>query len=400
MGLSQSMSTSEQAKQSRARTFVLSVAALVIGIVAALLLLEVLLRIHNPIQARIKGNRIVLLTNKQYEIKNDVISSLDPVVTVRRNSLGFRGPDPPAGGLDQTLSLITVGGSTTQCFFLSEDKTWTARLGAKLSSSFRDLWVNNAGLDGHSAHGHLVLMEDHIRKLRPKVVIFLVGANDVARDPDVEFDTENIKGAISFRSPTGLVKSLSPYSEVASLVANLYRSLNAYRHGLLHQKINLRTQGYFDAGAEEENRYLAEVSEERYLRGYENRLRRLLALCRREGIQPVLVTQPLLAGGGLDDVSGIDLSRVRVNPRANGRMSWKAQEIYNDVTRRVGAGEGAQVIDLGRQLTKSSRYFYDFIHFTNEGAEAVAEILYREVCPALAVRQPQFVRGACASETR
>src|SRR5580704_15198543 len=167
-------------RPSRLRSAVFSLITLLIGSILALLLLEVLLRWHNPFQARIKGNRIVLLTNKQYHIRNDIIPSLDPEVTVTRNSLGFRGPDPPADFANY-LTVFTIGGSTTQCFFLSDDKTWTARLGQLLSHSFRNLWIDNAGLDGHSSYGHLVLLEDQIRPLHPKVALFLVGANDVAR---------------------------------------------------------------------------------------------------------------------------------------------------------------------------------------------------------------------------
>src|SRR5579871_2002617 len=126
---------------SRLRSIAVNLLALGIGLVAALLLLEVLLHFYNPFQARIKGNRIVLLTNKQYHIKNDIIPSLDPVVYQTRNSVGFRGSNPPPD-LASKLSIISVGGSTTQCFFLSDGKTWTALLGQRLNNSFHDVWVN------------------------------------------------------------------------------------------------------------------------------------------------------------------------------------------------------------------------------------------------------------------
>lgn len=44
--------------------------------------------------------------------------------------------------------------------------------------NFKDLWINNAGLDGQSTFGHIFLMKDYIKKLKPKVVLFLVGSND------------------------------------------------------------------------------------------------------------------------------------------------------------------------------------------------------------------------------
>jgi lysophospholipase L1-like esterase len=381
-------------RPSRLRSALLGLITLVLGCLAAVLLLEGLLRFHNPFQARIKGNRIVLLTNKQYHIKNDIIPSLDPVVTVTRNSLGFRGPDPPAD-LASKLSIVAVGGSTTQCFFLSDDKTWPARLAADLEPAFHDLWVNNAGLDGHSTYGHLVLLEDQVVKLHPKVVVFLVGANDVGRDPEVEFDAENVKGSVSFHSPTAFIKSLSPYSEVASLIANLYRSANAYKHGLMHQKIDLKE--FHPIGTlppEAEEKYLAEYAAPRYLTGYEDRLRKLISISRTNGVEPVLVTQPLLEGPAVDEVTGVDLASIEVWPNRSGKMVWDLQEVYNDVTRRAGREQNVQVIDLARRLPKSSRNFYDFIHFTNAGAQAVADILAEDLCPSLRLRNPAYAAPA------
>ncbi len=70
---------------------------------------------------------------------------------------------------------------------LSDDKTWTARLGKRLEESFRRVWINNAGLDGHSTFGHIVLLEDHLSKLYPKVALFPIGVGDVARAPMEEW---------------------------------------------------------------------------------------------------------------------------------------------------------------------------------------------------------------------
>src|SRR3989442_577736 len=82
--------------RSLVRSAALNLLALLVGTVVAILLLELLLQIHNPFLARIKGNRIVLLTNKQYHIQNVTIPSLDREITITRNSIGFRGPEPPS----------------------------------------------------------------------------------------------------------------------------------------------------------------------------------------------------------------------------------------------------------------------------------------------------------------
>jgi len=380
-------------------TTVLSKALLTLfGVVLSLLLLEVILRFYNPLQARIKGNRIVLTTNKTYHIKNDIISGLDSDITVTRNSIGFRGPDPPADK-DKYLTIVTIGGSTNQCFFLSDDQTWTAQLGKNLEHSFSHIWVNNAGLDGHSTYGHLILLEDLIVPLHPRVALFLVGANDVARGSISDWDAENVKSGIQFGSATAFIKSLSAYSEVVALFLNGYRSYTAYKAGLLHQQVDLTQQGYLDIPEAEQKQKVEENASPSLLNGYEGRLTRIVEVCRKSGIEPVLITQPLLVGFGTDDVTGVDLARIRAyGPRQTGKMYWDLVEKYNDVTRRVGSSQNLLVIDLAREMPKSSRYFYDFIHYTPAGAKTIAGILNKSLCPALQAKFPQYAIQPCPTK--
>jgi len=380
------------------RSLLGKLALLVFGTFLALLLLEVLLQIHNPLQARIKGNRIVLTTNKTYHIKNDIIKGLDPEITVTRNSLGFRGPNPPKD-LDKYLSVVTIGGSTTQCFFLSDDQTWTARFGQHLDQSFNNVWINNAGLDGHSTHGHLVLLEDFIVPLHPKVAIFLIGANDVARTSLADWDAENVKSGIQFDSGKAFIKSLSAYSEVVSLFLNGYRSYTAYKAGLIHQQIDLTRQGYLDIPEDEQKQYLQDNTKPEYLKGYEERVLKLVEICRKNGIEPVLVTQPLLVGFGTDDVTGVDLARIKAyGPRQTGKMYWDTVEAYNNVTRKVAGDKDVTIVDLAKNMPKSSRYFYDFIHYTPQGAQVIADILDHSLCPLMQSKFPGYVTHPCAAK--
>ena len=384
-------------RRSRLRSALANLLLLLVGILVALLLLEILLRFYNPFQSRIKGDRLVLVTNKTYHIKNRIIERLDPEVTIVKNSLGFRGENPPAD-FDKRLTLVTIGGSTTQCFFLNEDQTWTARLGKRLESSVAPMWINNAGLDGHSTHGHLVLLEDYIVPLHPKVALFLIGANDVAIGSLSEWDSENIKGGIHFESSKAFIKSVSAYSEVVSLFLNMYRSFTAYQAGLTHHQVDLTKQGYLDVSEEEKQQYLA-ANTTRYLKDYETRLRRIVDVCRKAQIEPVFITQPLLVGAGTDDVTGVDLARVRTEgPQQSGKMYWDLLEVYNDVTRRVGRENGILVIDLARELPKTSRYFYDFIHYTPQGAQAIGDIIYKSLCPMLQTKYPQYGAQGCAGK--
>lgn len=365
------------------------------GVILALVVLEVILRIYNPMETRIKGDHIVLATNKTYHVRNDVIKGLDPEITITKNSLGFRGANPP-NQMEKFLTLVTIGGSTTQCFFLSDDQTWTARLGKNLERSFNAVWINNAGLDGHSTYGHLILLQEMILPLHPKVALFLVGANDVARGSNDEWDAENVRGSLLLSSPRAFIKSLSAYSEVVALGLNMYRNYTAYRAGLIDQQIELKKQGYMDIPPEEQKKYVEENANVAYLKSYEERLKKIIELCKKGNIEPVFVTQPLLIGFGTDDVTGIDLARVKAyGPRQTGKMYWDLVEAYNSVTRRVAQDNNALVIDLAKQMPKSSRYFYDFIHYTPQGAQIIADIVNQSLCPMLQTKFPQYVSQPC-----
>jgi len=353
------------------------------------LLLEACLRIYNPLPFRLKGDTIVLPVHEVYEFDNRASHKLDPVTRHTKNSLGFRGPDPPRD-FDRRLTVLTIGGSTTESLFLSDGKTWTDRLSRRLADVFPDVWVNNAGLDGQSTYGHLVLLQEAIVRLRPKVALFLVGTNDVDLDAGTTYDT-----ALT-ASRTGLARvqtAIFNHSAVASLFQNLYRAVRTHRQGFGHAEVDPATARHvvFDDAS-------MSITLERQtplLARYRERLARIVQLCRENSIDPVFVTQPALFGESVDPATGVDLSTVQVNGRGNGKIEWRLLERYNDSTRAVGAERGVPVIDLAREMPKDSRLFYDFIHFTNDGSTIVGDIVFRHVCPHLVSR---FGRSAsCAA---
>jgi hypothetical protein len=119
-----------------------------IGICAAvLLLLEIALRIYNPIIQTVKGDKIVLRVNYDLITRNEYIRGVDHGVRKHVNSIGFRGEDPPAD-LSEKLSIITIGGSTTLSAFQSDDHTWTALAGAiRISYRGLDVVSNTASVE-------------------------------------------------------------------------------------------------------------------------------------------------------------------------------------------------------------------------------------------------------------
>jgi lysophospholipase L1-like esterase len=360
--------------------------------VFGLILAEICLRVYNPLPFRLKGDRIVLPVRQVYQFDNRGTHKLDPITRHTKNSLGFRGPDPPRD-FERRLTLLTIGGSTTEGLFLSDGKTWTDQVARKLTRLVPDAWVNNAGLDGQSSYGHLVLLQSVVVPLKPKLALFLVGTNDVGRETATTFDAALTPSGSRLHAAETFV---AEHSELASLVQNVYRAAWTRHRGFGHSEVDLTTAPRLALDDEVIARTLQD-HRTRYLEGYGERLTTLVRLCRSNHIEPVLITQPALFGEAIDPVTRVDLSTVQVNGRGNGKLEWRLLELYNDVMRRVGASERAIVIDLARDLPKDSTLFYDYLHFTNEGSVAAGDIVFRGLCPSLV--QHFGASGPCGADT-
>jgi lysophospholipase L1-like esterase len=383
-------------KSSRLKNLGKNIALVFISLIIALSICEVSLRIYNPLGFRIKGNNIILPVNKTEIIHHDKCTKIDRVVIHHNNSLGFKGPEPPQDFADW-LTIVTVGGSTTECLEIA--KTWPDWLAVKLQPDFRKLWLNNAGFCGQSTYGHYILMHNFISKLKPKVAVFLIGINEVGVSNPREFDTRMGTG-ISFRSLDKLLAALAYRSEVASAALNLYR----YYFPKSVMAIGQRDMGELDLTklpkmylSAAEQAAILKTHAERYVPAFEVRLRRLLKVTKENHITPVLLTQPILYGQVTDDLTGIDLGKIVVANGMNGEVGWKVLELYNDVTRRVGAEEHVLVIDEAREMPKSSRYYYDLMHFSNAGAEKFAAIAARGLIPYLVQHFHSFAKAPASS---
>jgi len=372
-----------------------------LSVVVALSLVEVALRIYNPLGFRIKGDKVILPVNKN-EIRPHADSvKLDRNLTIHRNSLGFRGAEPPPD-FAEWLTIVTVGGSTTECRELADAKTWPQILESKLQGSFPRVWLNNAGLSGHSTFGHLILVQDYLAQLKPKVILFLVGVNDLGLEAGNNADRTIKEGFTfsSFRSLERFLGALAESSEVAAMTLNLKRYFfPKIETQIAYDEIDFHKLPVM-AMSEKSSAEIKRTYRDRYLPAYKTRLEQLIAAVKRPGMVPVLVTQPALYGKGTDDVTGVDLGAIRATKTMNGRTAWEVLEMYNDVTRKTCGDQGVLVIDLAGKMPKSSRYYYDLLHYTNEGAEKVAEIVFEELGPFLASHYQDYKKTPMAVSFR
>jgi len=114
-------------------------------------------------------------------------------------------------------------------------------------------------------------------------------------------------------------------------------------------------------------------------------------------MEPVFLTQPVLYGHGVDELTGINLAALKVAHDMNGDVGWEVLELYNDAVRQKGRETGVLVIDLARQMPKNSVYYYDLMHYTKAGAAQVADIVAAQLTPFLATKFPAYYKGPISS---
>jgi len=344
---------------------------------------EVLLRIFNPFPSSVVGDKIILTPNYSKVYKNTTgAADMDETIIYKRNSVGLRGPELPLP-FKEYLSIICVGGSTTECTFISEGKTWEDQLYKNLSGSFPKLWVNNAGFSGHSTFGHIILLRDYIVNLEPTVCLFLVGGNDIDRNDlrphDQNFTKTNAKWIVSLAQKSALVNTL----------LNLYRNNLAKEKKLADGKpftlLNKKPLVITDSVIQEKIRL-----QQPLVKAYASRLQEMVRLCRSNGIEPIFITQPCLVGETVDSLTGVDLSSFPMSDKINGKLFWKYMQLYNAETINVAKEEGLFCIDLATELPKSSAYYYDLLHYNIIGNARVGAILGGKLGSYLQKKYPHF----------
>lgn len=339
------------------KKFINSILSLSIGVIIAFILAEVVLHIYNPFPSRIRGNEILLKANlSKTMVLDPPVPGLDTVFTHEVNELGFRGESWPTKP-DERLKMIVVGGSTTECSMQSNEKTWPAKMKNRLKKAIPNVWVNNAGLDGCSTYGHIILMKDYIVDLKPDYALFLVGVNDRGK---ANFDHED--GFLAKRNES-FVRTLLKKSELITIIDNLYKSYQAHAVQLGHH-FNTTQDDVEEIAATTDSTVIASNTASRaeklqfheaYLPTYLARIDSITKLCTANNIVPVFITQPLL-----DGVTS---------------TGWQVMELYNHALLDYCKKNNIFAIDLADAMPKEKALYYDNMHYTNKGADMVGSIV-------------------------
>lgn len=356
----------------RAFRFAARLALVLVGVAAALALVELAARIASP-----RNPFSPYLTQPYVRLDLSVrLPGIAPTGRFTTNRWGMRGPEPPADW-ERSTTIVAIGGSTTQCFYLDDARTWPALLADRLRQASPGTWVGNAGVDGHSSRAHRHVLEHVVAPLGPDTILVLAGINDLgialSRDPvaspgepgEAGFDLLKQSRLLQLARlwwKRWFARAFAVSNESHGPYTPRPRSTAAAAPAAPGHSPMADAAG-FDAGS-----FLAE---------YEANLRSIARTARAHGIAVVFITQPLLytSSAEWEAIEG-ELFWI---PRLRGPMSAaeiaRLMDRYNDVMRRVATDENAMLVDAASSIAGDPASFYDPCHFTERGAERLADLV-------------------------
>ena len=275
----------------------------------------------------------------------------------QRDAMGFRG-----SGVDPArITILTLGGSTTNQLYLPEEATWQAVLERTLRQTGRDAVVANGGLDGQSTIGIIADLElwiPYVPHLKPRLVLIYGGINDVfVRD--------------TWRDSLHVVRfgrELEQRSALVRLWTIVAGSIRAHRAKLHHRPADFSGAKWTDRPAPagwQADRLEANLDV------YKTRLVRVANLIERLGAVPVFITQTR---------SDYRLEHGRLigivkSEGPNGVDQGRALARVNAATLETCRERHVVCLDLATELHFTDGDFYDFEHNTPQGAEKIGHWL-------------------------
>lgn len=277
------------------------------------------------------------------------------------NRWGLRGDEPP-DDWERYTTIVAVGGSTTMCRFQDDANTWTAHLQDILQETDPKVWVGNAGLEGHSTSGHVVVMREVVGKLKPDVVLFLVGTNDLAKSLVVDIDRlEATRAPIFFRSQ--LFRLGWSYWQLLS--ASGVPTGEAYQD-FVPEPVDPSSL----TPLPDDLRAMLPS-----LTAFEENINTLIDMGQEMGVEVMFLTQPALYADTpyWAQFSGSSYWLSDQQVVVSAATWWRMLDIFNQALLRICEERNVTCFDLGAAIPHNITFFGDNVHFTDAGTALVAQ---------------------------
>jgi len=335
---------------------------------AAFLVLQALL---TPL---LRGNFITLTPQMQstVDLRTADLPGMPPGLRhITTDERGFRVNPRVDYRAKRGLRIFSIGGSTTEEIISDDESTWSHLLQEGIAGRGKSAEVINTGVSGIRAANHLVTLKV-IARLEPDLVIFLLGANDWIKHVKDRFEEpeRNFRKPVSLRdSALGTVLDGAVISPLRRRITG--RTLSDRAHvvdgleGLIFQRPSLqRPVTHTFRPTEVAADYAATLHE-------------ISRLCKESRLTCLFMTQPHAYSGTTP--ADLQAHFWMTPPWATYTLDFESMahiaSLYNELLKSFTAQEGHPLCDLAAGIEPLPRFFYDDMHFTDEGSRRIADLV-------------------------
>ena len=289
---------------------------------------------------------------------------------IRTNNQGFIQPCGQHENPHHSIAFL--GGSTTECLWMPEESRFPSAVGPLVEEQTQ-LKINtyNGAFPGNDIRHSINILWNKTLQLSPSHVLLMHNINDlsVLRTSGTYWKNEERPHWTS----TDKVDETVPYANLEKTFGGWFPNVKALIRKAFSSTRDDEWHGVRNAKLEPNT---SQILEE-----YEQALKSFITICQSWNITPVLMTQANL-------ITGIDSGTIKLNAdfeaslRKSGRSYKEYQALYtqmNQVNRKLANIHSIPLIDLDREIPRKEAFFYDRVHFTEEGSKRAAEIISKSL---------------------
>ena len=276
---------------------------------------------------------------------------------------------------DPDISLVFLGGSTTECRFVEEENRFPYLTGILLEHKL-GLKINsyNAARSGNNSLHSLDILLNKVLPLKPDIVIMLENINDISiLLHEKSYWNKNKSRSVIFNVNDEIMSNFFKIMRdrwipnLSAAMRNFDRSVRSFR------KSDSKANDEFAATRGKpiliDKQFLVEQ--------FEMNLQSLIYLCKARNIIPVIMTMSSRFKEKPDKIVADAIKDTGVN---YGQFR-ELFDTFNESIRKKAKENNIMVIDLARKIPPEKEFMYDIVHHNDNGSIKCAEIISEQLAP-------------------
>jgi hypothetical protein len=298
----------------------------------------------------------------------------------KNNSYGFRGPDFPINKPHGTFRIVCLGTSETYGMFESPDNEWPAQLQKiKVGSKYQ---VINASVVGLSLAQIDSYIFKYVKPLKPDMIILVINpisyVTTKLRSSNYNYTVKSSKGGEAIHS-----YNFIDYFRIFPKTKELIKQSLTYNFPFFMKSYLLENTKYQINQAETIRlKGVKPINSvpEFIIKSYKYDLNKLIININKYNADVVITSYPsLMDRDNLEKYPDIFLDNRKFAVELSLFGMVDVFDKLNKINQAVASMHRIDYVDLASVLPKSTKYFADNVHYTDDGAKVVAECISKAV---------------------